>query len=83
MNNRFCNSLASGRLSDRVLRGGACRWSERGERRDIGKRSIANFQAVLSDLSDMLGGAYRPRATFSTSANELFQKLDHSEQELL
>jgi len=44
---------------------------------------IMNFEAVLPDLSNMLGGAYRRGATFSTSANELFQKLDRSEQELL
>jgi hypothetical protein len=44
---------------------------------------IMNFEAVLPDFSNMLGGAYRRGATFSTSANELFQKLDRSEQELL
>jgi len=38
---------------------------------------------VLPELSNMLGGAYRRDATFSTSATELFQKLDRSEQELL
>ena len=44
---------------------------------------MANFEAVLPDLSNMLGGAYRRGATFSTSADELFQKLDRTEQELL
>jgi len=38
---------------------------------------------VLPELSNMLGGAYRRGETFSTSANELFQKLDRGEQELL
>ena len=47
------------------------------------RKKIQNFDAVLPDLSNMLGGAYRKGATFSTSANELFQKLDRSEQELL
>lgn len=44
---------------------------------------IMSFEVVLPDFSNMLGGAYRRGATFSTSANELFQKLDHSEQQLL
>lgn len=44
---------------------------------------IMSFEAVLPDFSNMLGGAYRRGVTVSTSANELFQKLDHSEQELL
>jgi hypothetical protein len=44
---------------------------------------IMDFEAVLPDLSNMLGGAYRPGATFSISASELFQRLDRSEQELL
>jgi len=44
---------------------------------------ITNFELVLPELSNMLGGAYRRGATFSISANELFQKLDRSEQELL
>jgi|HubBroStandDraft_2_1064218.scaffolds.fasta_scaffold13174_2 hypothetical protein len=44
---------------------------------------IMSFEAVLPDFSNMLGGAYRRGATVSTNANELFQKLDHSEQELL
>ena len=49
----------------------------------ISKRKIQDFDAVLPELSNMLGGAYRRGATFSTSANELFQKLDRSERELL
>jgi len=49
----------------------------------ISKIKLRDFEAVLPDLSNMLGGAYRRGATFSTSATELFQKLDRSEQELL
>jgi hypothetical protein len=49
----------------------------------ISRIKIRDFDAVLPDLSNMLGGAYRRGATFSTSATELFQKLDRSEQELL
>jgi hypothetical protein len=47
------------------------------------RKKIQNFDAVLPELSNLLGGAYRKGATFSTSANELFQKLDRNEQELL
>jgi hypothetical protein len=47
------------------------------------RQKIQNFDAVLPELSNLLGGAYRKGATFSTSANELFHKLDRSEQELL
>lgn len=42
-----------------------------------------NFEAVLPELSNMLGGAYGRGTTFSTSTNELFQKLKRTEQELL
>jgi hypothetical protein len=49
----------------------------------LSRKKIQNFDGVLPELSNMLGGAYRRAATFSTSANELFQKLDRSEQELL
>lgn len=44
---------------------------------------ISDFNKVLSELSNMLGGAYRKGGTFSTSASELFNKLDRVEQELL
>src|SRR5260370_8904922 len=47
------------------------------------RKKIQNFDAVLPDLSNMLGGAYRKGATFSTTPKELFQKLDRSEQELV
>lgn len=49
----------------------------------VSRIKLRDFEAVLPDLSNMLGGAYRRGATFSTSATELFQKLDRSEQELL
>lgn len=44
---------------------------------------IRNFEAVLSELSNLLGGAYSRGQTFSTNASELFHKLDRTEQELL
>jgi hypothetical protein len=44
---------------------------------------IRNFDAVLPELSNLLGGAYRRGQTFSTNASELFQKLNRAEQELL
>jgi len=44
---------------------------------------IRDFNAVLPELSNMLGGAYRRAGTFSTSATELFQRMDRIEQELL
>jgi len=49
----------------------------------VSKTRVQDFNRVLPELSNMLGGAYRRGATFSTSATELFQKLDRSEQELL
>jgi hypothetical protein len=47
------------------------------------RKKIENFDAVLRELSNMLGGAYRRGDTFSTSASELFQRVNRSEQELL
>jgi hypothetical protein len=44
---------------------------------------LQDFNAVLPELSGMLGGAYRRGAKFSTSATELFGRLDRTEQELL
>ena len=44
---------------------------------------IQDFNTVLPELSNMLGRAYRRGATFSTSASELFNKMDRTEQELL
>ncbi len=44
---------------------------------------LHDFNAVLPELSNMLGGAYRRGATFSTSVTELFGRLDRTEQELL
>jgi len=49
----------------------------------VSRKKIQDFDAVLQELSSMLGGAYRRGDTFSTSAAQLFQKLDRSEQELL
>jgi hypothetical protein len=49
----------------------------------VSRTKLQDFNRVLPELSNMLGGAYRRGATFSISANELFQKLDRSEQELL
>ena len=48
-----------------------------------GIKKIRDFDAVLPELSNMLGGAYRKGDTFSTSASELFRRLDRTEQELL
>jgi hypothetical protein len=49
----------------------------------VSKTRVQEFNRVLPELSNMLGGAYRRTETFSTSATELFQKLNRSEQELL
>ena len=49
----------------------------------VSRVRIRDFGAVLPELSNMLGGAYRRGETFSTSASELFQKMDRTEQELL
>lgn len=44
---------------------------------------IHNFDVVLPELSNMLGGAYRKGETFSTSASDLYHRLERTEQELL
>jgi hypothetical protein len=49
----------------------------------VSRIRIDNFDAVLPELSNMLGRAYRPSETFSTSATALFQNLRRTEQELL
>jgi hypothetical protein len=41
------------------------------------------FQTVLPELSNMLGGAYQRGSKFSTSATDLFERMDRPEQELL
>jgi hypothetical protein len=41
----------------------------------VSSKNIRRFDEVLAELSNMLGGAYRRGATFSTSANELFQNV--------
>lgn len=45
--------------------------------------SMADFDRVLPDLSNMLGRAYRRGQRFSISASELFDSLTRGEQELL
>jgi hypothetical protein len=47
------------------------------------KVSMADFERVLPDLSNMLGGAYKRGQRFSISARELFDSLTRGEQELL
>jgi|ERR1700683_625326 len=47
------------------------------------KVTMADFDKVLPDLSDMLGGAYKRGQRFSVSARELFESLTRGEQELL
>jgi hypothetical protein len=44
---------------------------------------LHDFDAVLPELSNMLGGAYKRGETFSTSATELYHRLERTEQELL
>lgn len=44
---------------------------------------LHDFDAVLPDLSNMLGGAYKRGETFSTSTTELYRSLSRTEQELL
>lgn len=44
---------------------------------------LYDFDAVLPDLSNMLGGAYKRGETFSTNATDLYRRLDRVEQELL
>jgi len=44
---------------------------------------LHDFEAVLPELSNMLGGAYKRGETFSTSATELYRRLERTEQELL
>lgn len=45
--------------------------------------TLANFEAVLTELSNMLGGAFDPRQRFSISAGELFSSLNAGERELI
>lgn len=49
----------------------------------VSRIKLDNFDAVLPELANMLGRAYKPSDTFSTSATALFQKLKRTEQELL
>lgn len=50
---------------------------------DASRVSMADFDRVLPDLSNMLGGAYKRGQRFSVSAHELFDSLSRGEQELL
>ncbi len=45
--------------------------------------TLSNFEAVLTELSNMLGGAFDPRQRFSISARELFNSLNVGERELI
>ncbi|HEY5175336.1 MAG TPA: hypothetical protein VII95_07190 [Terriglobales bacterium] len=45
--------------------------------------TLSNFEAVLTELSNMLGGAFDPRQRFSISATELFNGLNAVERELI
>jgi hypothetical protein len=49
----------------------------------VSRIRIKDFDAALPEFSNMLGGAYRRGETFSTSATELYRKLERTEQELL
>ena len=49
----------------------------------VARVRIKDFDSVLPEFSNMLGGAYRRGNTFSTSATELYRKLERTEQELL
>jgi hypothetical protein len=45
--------------------------------------TLRDFRAVLPELSNMLGGAFQPGSKFSTSATDLFERMDRPEQEML
>ena len=45
--------------------------------------SLRDFRTVLPEFSNMLGGAYQRGSKFSTSATDLFERMDRPEQELL
>ena len=44
---------------------------------------LRDFDAVLPELSSMLGGAYRSTNAFSINSHELYLRLERTEQELL
>ncbi|MGO9649084.1 MAG: hypothetical protein ACLPOO_13625 [Terriglobales bacterium] len=50
---------------------------------DVSHVSMVDFERVLPDLSNMLGGAYKRGQRFSISAHELFDTLSRGEQELV
>jgi hypothetical protein len=45
--------------------------------------SLRDFRNVLPEFSNMLGGAFQRGSRFSTSATDLFERMDRPEQELL
>jgi len=45
--------------------------------------SLREFHTVLPELTNMLGGAYQRGSRFSTSATDLFERMDRPEQEML
>jgi hypothetical protein len=45
--------------------------------------TLRDFRAVLPEFSNMLGGAFQPGSKFSTSATDLFARMDRPEQEML
>jgi hypothetical protein len=53
--------------------------------KDLASRQakIKKFEDVLPDLSNFLGGAFRPGETLPTSSSELFSRLRQAEQKLL
>jgi len=50
---------------------------------EIAGGSLREFHTVLPEFSNMLGGAYQRGSKFSTSATDLFERMDRPEQELL
>jgi hypothetical protein len=45
--------------------------------------TLRDFRTVLPEFSNMLGGAFRPGSKLSTSATDLFERMDRPEQEML
>jgi hypothetical protein len=49
----------------------------------VAEGTLRDFRAVLPEFSNMLGGAFQAGSKFSTSATDLFERIDRSEQEML
>lgn len=45
--------------------------------------TLRDFRTVLPEFSNMLGGAFQRGSKFSTSATDLFERMDRPEQEML